>query len=132
MKIGTVLPMFAVLAVLVHGERPVPIVRFHAGRFRSAGEAVAFYSMGPQLQGPTNAVVWRAPLLPVRKPDPSATFRGVLMRAESGSLSAMKELAGLYRSGTGTETNSFEARVWELRAEAAEKVSGAKRRDTAE
>jgi hypothetical protein len=121
MKVGTVFPVFAVLAMAaLHGERPVPAVRFHAGRF-SAGEAAAFYSVGPQPQVATNGVVWRAPLLPVRKPDPSATFRGVLMRAESGSVPAMKELAGLYRTGSGTETNAFEARVWELRAEAAEK-----------
>ncbi len=45
-----------------------------------------------------------------------ARFAGVKTRAEGGSTNAMLELAKLYRTGTGTETNDFEARVWEIRA----------------
>lgn len=52
----------------------------------------------------------------LREADDVVTFRGVLLRAEGGSTNAMLELAKLYRTGTGTETNDFEARVWEIRA----------------
>ncbi len=45
-----------------------------------------------------------------------ARFAGVKTRAEGGSTNAMLELAKMYRTGTGTETNDFEARVWEIRA----------------
>jgi hypothetical protein len=45
----------------------------------------------------------------------TSTRGGVASRWWKPAL-AMLELAKLYRTGTGTETNDFEARVWEIRA----------------
>jgi len=116
-RLGTI----AAVALSAYAEQPikVEIVRnptpFKSGRFANAGAAIAFSSLA-QPQTPQTVVIWRAPVFPVRKADPASTFRGVLLRAEGGSTNAMLELAKLYRTGTGTETNDFEARVWEIRA----------------
>lgn len=112
------LVLLATVALVAHAERerrinPTP---FNSGRFFNAGSMYAFAGIGPRLQSPTNIVLWRAPVFPVRKADPASKFRGVLLRAEGGSTNAMLELVQMYRTGTGTETNDFEARVWEIRA----------------
>jgi TPR repeat protein len=124
MRSRTAFAVAFVATLAVNAARPIKVqivsenngLHFNGGRFNSAGEAAAFYSMGMQFQNPSNVVIWRAPMFPVRKPDPAATFRGVLMRAEAGSTNAMRDIAQMYRTGTGTETNEFEARVWEIRA----------------
>lgn len=46
-------------------------------------------------------------------------FKGVKLRAESGSAEAMLELAELYRKGIGTETNEVEAAKWQAKSESA-------------
>ena len=52
----------------------------------------------------------------ILKTTPEELFKGVLMRAEAGSTNAMTNLVALYRLGIGTQTNEFEARIWEIRA----------------
>jgi TPR repeat protein len=113
------LALLAILAFTLRAERPV-VIRIDRGpspgSFGNLGSLYAAAAMSPRIQAPTNIVLWRAPVFPVRKADPASTFRGVLLRAESGSTNAMLELVQMYRTGTGTETNDFEARVWEIRA----------------
>jgi hypothetical protein len=68
----------------------------------------------PKTEVASAPVSTREPAL--KESDAVVAFRGVLLRAESGSTNAMLELVQMYRTGTGTETNDFEARVWEIRA----------------
>lgn len=51
-----------------------------------------------------------------------AKFRGVKLRAESGSGEAMAELSEMYRAGQGTAVDEAAAEMWKLKAEAVKKI----------